>query len=102
MSDETKAPARDVAEVIEIMRPIFDWAPRGALKCAQLRDGLAVATDGRVLVRVDALHAAVNHSPAPRHGTRAPWIDPETGLVVARFADANALANPATRKDGET
>lgn len=47
---------------------------------------------GAWLRRADALHAAVNHSPAPRHGTRAPWIDPETGLVVARFVDANALA----------
>lgn len=44
------------------------------------------------LRRADALHAAVNHSPAPRPGIRPPWIDPETGLVVARFADANALA----------
>ena len=45
MSDETKAPVRSIAQVIEIMRPVFDWATRDALKCAQLRDGLAVATD---------------------------------------------------------
>lgn len=44
------------------------------------------------LRRADALHAAVNHSPAPRSGNRPPWIDPETGLVVPRFVDADALA----------
>lgn len=52
MPNETNTPpARDVAEVIGIMRLVFDWATRDALKCAQLREGLAVATDGRVLVR---------------------------------------------------
>ena len=47
---------------------------------------------GAWLRRADALRAAVNRSPAPRHGTRPPWIDPETGLVVPRFVDADALA----------
>lgn len=56
---------------------------------------------GAWLRRADALHAAVNHSPAPRPGNRPPWIDPETGLVVLRFADANALADTPPR-EGET
>lgn len=55
---------------------------------------------GAWLRRADALHAAVNHSPAPRPGNRPPWIDPETGLVVPRFADADALASAPPCHDG--
>lgn len=50
---------------------------------------------GAWLRRADTLHAAVNHSPAPRSGNRPPWIGPETGLVVQRFVDADALAGAA-------
>lgn len=83
MSDKTKAPARGIAEVIEIMRPVFDWATRDALKCAQLRDWLAVATDGRVLVRVEL--PGFRPTPEAAAGCVASVLDfvPEEGLVVA-------------------
>ena len=83
MSDETKAPARDVVEVIKIMRPVFEWATRDAIKCAQLRDGLAVATDGRVLVRVEL--PGFRPTPEVAAGCVAGVLDfvPEEGRVVA-------------------
>lgn len=47
---------------------------------------------GAWLRRADALLATIARPSAPLPVERAPWIDPETGLVVVRFADANALA----------
>lgn len=47
---------------------------------------------GAWLRRADALLATVARPSAPAPVERAPWIDPETGLVVVRFADADALA----------
>lgn len=83
MSDETKAPARDVAEVVAIMQPVFDWATRDAIKCVQLRDGLAVATDGRVLVRVEL--PGFRPTPEVAAASVASVLDfvPEEGRVVA-------------------
>ena len=85
MENENKQapPARDVAEVIEIMQPVFDWATRDAIKCAQLRDGLAVATDGRVLVRVEM--PDFRPTPEAAAGCVPSVLDfvPEEGRVVA-------------------
>lgn len=76
-------PARDVVEVIEIMKPIFEWASRDALKGAQLRDGLAVATDGRVLVRVELPGFRATHEAAAASVASVLDFIPEEGRVVA-------------------
>lgn len=84
MSDKTKAPpTRNIAEVIEIMRPVFEWATRDAIKCAQFRDGLAVAADGRVLVRVEL--PGFRPTPEAAAASVASVLDfvPEEGRVVA-------------------
>lgn len=85
MENENKQapPAREIAEVVEIMRPIFEWATRDKLQCAQLRDGLAVATDGRVLVRVEL--PGFRPTPEAAAGCVASVLDfvPEEGRVVA-------------------
>lgn len=86
MENETTTqapPARDVAEVIGIMQPVFEWATRDALKCAQLRDGLAVATDGRVLVRVEL--PGFRPTPEAAAGCVASVLDfvPEEGRIAA-------------------
>lgn len=83
MSDETKAPVRSIAQVVAIMQPVFDWATRDALKCTQLRDGLAVATDGRVLVRVEL--PGFRPTPEVAAASVASVLDfvPEEGRVVA-------------------
>ena len=83
MSEEAKAPARDVVEVVEIMRPIFEWATREKLQCEQVRDGLIAATDGHVLVRVEL--PGFRPTPEAAAASVASVLDfvPEEGRVVA-------------------
>ena len=85
MENENKQapPAREIAEVIEIMRPVFDWATRDAIKCAQVRDGLIAATDGGVLVRVEI--PGFRPTPEAAAASVAGILDfvPEEGRVVA-------------------
>lgn len=42
-----------IVDLIEILKPVFEHASRQVLRGVQLREGLAAATDGRVLVKVE-------------------------------------------------
>lgn len=73
-----------IGDIIEILRPVFENAQRQQLRGVQLREGLAAATDGRILVKVEMPGFVPTEAAAK--ASYAPALDMRPEEPAQRFA----------------
>ena len=73
-----------IGDIIEILKPVFQNAQRQQLRGVQLREGLAAATDGRILVKVEMPGFVPTEAAAK--ASYAPALDMRPEEPAQRFA----------------